>query len=762
VRTGVGEGAVPAVLVAGAFATGLSLCAVGALPAAAPPATALAGGGAGVVATLCRRGARGWGLAAVTLLAAVLGMLRGTAAPAATGLPIAAGAVVVVGTVRDAPVAHRGEALVTVDAERLAGAGGEGWAGGGVLAALPGHPDLAAGDRVRLEAAALRPPGQRAGPTSAAALQRDGVAAVAVSPRVVRLAAGRPGAARALAAVRGRIAATVGAALPPVTATLLMEIAFGIHGTLPPDTAAALRDAGLIHLVATSGLKVAIVIGLLTRLAATLGLGPRRRLVLIVPAVALYVGIAGGGAAALRSALMAGAALLVRGTGRRLQPLALLSATAALLLAVDPPLCTDVGFQLSFLGTLGILLLAGPLTARLPGPRWLAEPFAVTVAAQVATVPVMASTFGVLSLVAPLANALVIPAVPLLVVLGWVGAGVAMAVPALGWAPLAAAGLLVTAIGLLAQAAAALPGAALHIGSWPRAWTWALLAGLAGGGLGLVAAARLRRPPVAAHPGGAGRARVAAAAAAVVSAAVVLLLLSRPDGRLHLVVLDTGGSAATLVRAADGATALVDGGSDPTRLLGALGQVLPPLTRSLDLVVLSGGDRTTVAGLAGLSGGYRAGAVVVPAARLGPGAEQAVDGLRAGGATVVRMPAGRPWSWHGTVWRLLLGAPPDTGPVACAVQVAAGGGAALVLGALAPPGQDELAAAEGGSLASDLVVTPARGAVVPALLAAARPRLLAVPSARAPRLTAPGTGLRSTALDGSLEYVGGPAGLRAT
>jgi hypothetical protein len=101
--------------------------------------------------------------------------------------------------------------------------------------------------------------------------------------------------------------------------------------------------------------------------------------------------------------------------------------------------------------------------------------------------------------------------------------------------------------------------------------------------------------------------------------------------------------------------------------------------------------------------------------------------------------------------------------VACAVQVAGGGGAALVLGALPPPGQEELAAAEGGSLASDLVVTPARGAVAPALLAAAHPRLLAVPSARAPRLTAaPGAGLRSTALDGSLEYVSGPAGLRAT
>jgi competence protein ComEC len=747
------------VLVAGALATGVSLAAVGALPAVVPPATALAGGGAGVTAALTTRRPRAWALAAVALLAAAAGMVRGTEAPAATRLPIAAGAVVLVGTVRDAPVGHRGEALVTVDAERLAGAGGEGRVGGGVLAALPGHPDLAAGDRVRLEAAALRLPGERSGPTSAAALQRDGVAAVAVSPRLVRLAHGRPGPARALAALRGRIAATVGAALPPVTATLLLEIAFGIHGTLPPDTAAALRDAGLVHLVATSGLKVAIVIGLLTRLAAGLSLGPRRRLLLIGPAVALYVAIAGGGAAALRSALMAGAALLVHGTGRRLQPLALLAATAALLLAADPGLCADPGFQLSFLGTLGILLLAGPLTARLPGPRWLAEPFAVTVAAQAATVPVMASTFGVLALAAPLANALVIPAVPLLVVLGWAGAAVATAVPALGWAPLAAAGLLISGIGLVARAVAAMPGSALHLGAWPRAWTWALLAGLGAGGLGLVAALRLRLPATITSPSRT-QARLAAAAAAVVVAAATLLLLSGPDGRLHLVVLDTGGSEATLVRAGDGATALVDGGSDPTRLLGALGHALPPLTRSLDLVVLSGGDRTTVAGLAGLPGGYRAGAVVVPAAPLGRGAEQAVDGLRAGGATVVRMPAGRPWSWHGTVWRLLVPTPPDRGPVTGAVQVAGGGGVALVLGALPPPGQDELAAVAGGSLAAELLVAPARGAVAPALLAAAHPRLLAVPSARAPRLpSAPGAGVRSTALDGSLEYVGGPGGL---
>ena len=741
--------AAPTVLVAGAFAAGLSLCAAGAVPAAVPPAAALAGGGAGVVAALHAGRRRAVAVAAAALLAAAVGMLRGSVSPAGGGLPLASGAVALIGIVRDAPITHRGESLVTVDAERVAGAGGDRPAGGGVLAAVRGRPDLGSGDHVRLEAASLRAPGERPGATSAVALQRDGIGAVAVSPRLTRLATGPPRPARLLAAARAHLAAVVGAALPPVTATLLLEISFGIHGTLPVDVAGALRDAGLVHLVATSGLKVAIVVGLLTRLTTAMGVAPRRRLLLLGPAVALYVGIAGGGAAAMRSALMAGVSLLTRGSGRRVEPLALLAATAAVLLAVDPRLHADAGFQLSFLGTLGILLLAGPIGARVPGPRWLAEPFAVTLAAQIATVPVMASTFGVLSLAGPLANALVIPVVPAMVVLGWAGAALAAITPALGWPLLAGGGLLVSATVLLSRALAAIPYAALHLAGWPRAWTWALVAGLAAGVLGLRAAGR------------GGRGLAVGAGAAIAAAVAALLVLSRPDGRLHVTVLDTGASAATLVRTGDGATALVDGGSDPLRLAAALDRVLPPLTRSLDLVVLTGGDRAEVAGLAGLSGGYRVDTVVVPAAALGAGATAAVEELRAAGAALVRAPSGRSWMWHATRWRLLLGPPPDTGPPVGALQVAGPGGGALILGALAPPGQEELAAAEGGSLRSDLVVTPVRGAVAPALLEAARPRLLAVPSARAPRapVDEPGVSVRSTALDGSLEYAGGSSGL---
>src|SRR5207302_10311453 len=229
------------------------------------------------------------------------------------------------------------------------------------------------------------------------------------------------------------------------------------------------------------------------------------------------------------------------------------------------------------------------------------------------------------------------------------GAAVAAAAPALGWPLLAAGGLMVTAIVELARVLAACPLAALHLGAWPRAWTWALLAGLGAGALGV----RLG--------GDARRGVVVGAAAAVAAAAAVLLLLSRPDGRLHVTVLDTGGSAATLVRTADGATALVDGGSDPLPLTAALGRALPPLTRGLDLVVLTGGDRSTVAGLSGLASGYRVDAVVAPDAALGPGASGVIGELRSAGAAVVRAPSGRTWMWHATRWRLLLGPPPDTG-----------------------------------------------------------------------------------------------------
>jgi competence protein ComEC len=197
-----------------------------------------------------------------------------------------------------------------------------------------------------------------------------------------------------------------------------------------------------------------------------------------VPLVAAYVLISGAGPAAIRSALMAGAALLAATGARRTDPVPMLALVAALMLGLSPELVEDPGFQLSFLGTAGILLLAAPIAARVPGPRMVAEPFAVTIAAQVATVPIMAGTFGVISIVGPVANALVLPLLPVMIVTGATGAILSALNPALGWVLLQLTGLGASAVTTLSRALSSLPGAAIQVGNWPVSWTIAESAGI--------------------------------------------------------------------------------------------------------------------------------------------------------------------------------------------------------------------------------------------------------------------------------------------
>src|SRR5205807_9072893 len=96
-----------------------------------------------------------------------------------------------------------------------------------------------------------------------------------------------------------------------------------------------------------------------------------------------------------------------------------LGLTAAAMLGWRPELAWDVGFQLSFAGTAAIVLLTPAIARRVAFlPHDLREPFAVTCAAQVGTLPMMATDFHVLSPVAPIANALTLPILPVLVAAG--------------------------------------------------------------------------------------------------------------------------------------------------------------------------------------------------------------------------------------------------------------------------------------------------------------------------------------------------------
>jgi ComEC/Rec2-related protein len=731
------------------------------------------------------RGGR-WGLAALLLAAAGAGMLRGALLPA--GDPLAhlqrSGTTVLTGTVREGTGSRRAAAQVVVDVDGVESAEGRLDTRGGVLATLRTSSSVLPGDRVEVDATGLR---AVRGSGAELALSRDGIDAVAQSATLTLLSEGGPSLPRLLAQGRGALASAIDAALPEPAASLVTTLTFAIPRPLPPTLSAALRDSGLAHLLATSGLKVVLVAGMAGALLAALATPPRARLLLSAAAVGGYILLCGASPAALRSAAMAATGWALYGTGRSADPLPLLTAVAAAMLMVAPDLARDVGFQLSFLGTLGILLFAAPIAARLPGPRLLREPFAVTLAASVVTLPVMASTFGVVSFAGPLANALAVPLLAPLLVCGGLGAALSLLWPAAGLLPLQLAGALASMIGAIATWSAGLPFAALHVAGWPPLATATELVAVAAAVLTWRVARRRRaaghhlldtavaaatdrplaRPhlPAARRPHRLSRPAAVAlsAAAALLAGSLLLVVANRPDGRLHLSVLDVGAARAVLVRTAAGDHALVDTGADPQSLLDALGPALSPLTRSLGLLVLTGGDRAGTGGLSGLAARYQVDRAVAPDG-LPAAARTALSTLADRGTAVTITAAATAWTWGGATWQLLP--LPGAAHAVAALLVEDPTGSALLAGALDTAAQDELAGIEAQTLRADLLVAPPGGALVPALVAAVHPQSIAVPTARGARTTTTtlvaGPGVRRTGDAGTLTYAGGDGGLTST
>jgi competence protein ComEC len=176
-----------------------------------------------------------------------------------------------------------------------------------------------------------------------------------------------------------------------------------------------------------------IVSGLFAMLFGRL-LGAKRGAIAAVFGILLYVLMLGGGASILRAALMSGMSLIARQVGRKQQGLNALFLCAALLCVPNPLLLWDVSFQLSFSATLGLILYAEPLqmgfyrliAGKIPTTlaqkisQWVGEYFLFTLAAQVTTLPVMLTHFERLSLSSLWVNPLILPAQPLVMILGGV------------------------------------------------------------------------------------------------------------------------------------------------------------------------------------------------------------------------------------------------------------------------------------------------------------------------------------------------------
>lgn len=515
----------------------------------------------------------------------------------------------------------------------------------------------------------------------------------------------RSRAEEALAAARRRRPESVG--LPLVRALLL-----GDRCELPRAWPQVLRRSGLAHLLAVSGLHVGLWALLLFLASQPL---PRSlRYLATIAGVVLYLLLVGPRPAVVRAALMG---LLAFGALLAHRPPQALNALAWCVFALvlpQPDVIAELGFQLSFAATAGIVVLAPVYAERWwRRPRWLRRlraPLAASFAAQVATLPFLVPATGTCHPVAILFNLVAIP-----------------------WLAL----FLVAAFVWLAAAVVCAPAAALLLGAVDvLAWPLALAARLPPTSFELQLAAL--------SPLAAGSVAVALAAAglwprraAPLALGLVLVSLTgagtEAAGPAELVMLDVGQGDAVVVR--DGLRAvLVDGGGWPRGDFG--GRVLLPAlasagVRRLDAVLSTHGDLDHCGGLADL-------VRYLPVAEVWTGPGVGADGDCAGRLLAAPGPRHREVSKDEILrvgrWRLTVlhpgradrGRPND---LSVTVLAAFGSRRVLLAGDLEAAAEAALVARLGSGLRADVLKVAHHGSktsTTPAWLAAVSPRIALV------------------------------------
>ncbi len=373
--------------------------------------------------------------------------------------------------------------------------------------------------------------------------------------------------------IRGRVADTVEPQRSPSRA-LLAGFLIGDTDRIPMGDVDLLRRSGLSHFVAVSGSNVAVFLGLVFVIAGPLGWAPRRRAVLGLAAVVVFVVVTQFEPSVIRAGTMAGLVLGGRLVGIPLDGFGSLGVAVACSVLVAPGLGDDVGFALSVLATAGVL--AASEVARDRGWRGITTAAAITIGAQVAVAPLLVTVFGSVPLAAPLANIVAAPLVTVATTMGAIGT--------------------ITGLGPVMVVAATLADLVLGVAS--------VTAGM--GDLGPIAVAALlvmsivwwRRPRL--------RRQVIIGMAGI---GLAMLVGSLPIRGPVMVALDVGQGDAILVVGRQGETMLVDGGPDEELILERLRD---HGISQIDLVVASHVHADHVTGLSAVVETHPVGRVWLP------------------------------------------------------------------------------------------------------------------------------------------------------
>jgi competence protein ComEC len=390
--------------------------------------------------------------------------------------------------------------------------------------------------------------------------------------------------------------------LSPVSASLISGMSIGRTGGIPPREREAFVETGLRHLFAVSGLHAGLVGIMLMFIASAMRVGPRWRCAIVLVGLFLFCTLVGFRTASVRASLLMAVFSIEPLMGRPVDKLGTLATVALGMLIAWPFILWQLDFQLSFLCALVLVVCDPPgaqierwVHARLKG-RWLLSGIAgtllriffISTCIQAALAPLLFAYFGEVSVIAPIANALVLPLMMLVMALAFLGSIMTAVWDMPGHLVLSLLEWPLQFIALVARCLGEVPFASLQGKPWP---VWVGL---------LYYAAMLSTRWISIRPR-MHRLEGAYSGAMACTIAMLVILWSpffTPRGPLLSVTfIDAGQGDAVLVRVHGGAAMLVDSGP-PGRGTHVVSRIVASGVEQLDYLVLTHADADHIGGAA--------------------------------------------------------------------------------------------------------------------------------------------------------------------
>lgn len=272
-------------------------------------------------------------------------------------------------------------------------------------------------------------------------LAKDGIYSVMYYPKIISMESKKSigvtyGFFAGILGFKDKLRQSIGQNLSPPQSSILGAMILGDKRKISKDWQQKLNIAGIRHITCISGMHIIILSGILMWLGVVFGLWRGQAFYFTMILLILFIIMVGAPPSAIRAGIMGGMLLYAQKIGRlRAADRAIVFAATVMLVFNPLLLKSDVGFQLSFLASLGIIYLMPIFQEKLRKIpiRSLTGILSMTLAAQVFTLPILIYNFGYVSLVAVFSNVLIVPVLPFVLGFGFLFALIGIILPFFGW-----------------------------------------------------------------------------------------------------------------------------------------------------------------------------------------------------------------------------------------------------------------------------------------------------------------------------------------